>query len=331
MTFRAGKPLRCAAVSAPLVFRPRLHERPWGGRRLAAYGKELPEDRPIGESGELVDRDDEQSVVRDGPHAGRTLRELWTGPDRRSVFGARAAAAGDRFPLLIKLLDCTATLSVQVHPPAEVADDLGGEPKTEMWYLLDADPGAHLFAGLRAGVTREAFERGLRDGDDVSGLLHRVDVAAGAVMLVPSGRVHALGAGCLVVEVQQNSDTTYRVFDFNRPGLDGELRELHVPESLACIHWDDVEPELLPPADHVEVATDHFRVVRRELARPEPVATDGECAIVCVLGGEVRCGPAAFAPGALFLVPADAAGDLPVAPVGPSAQVLVIELPSAPA
>jgi mannose-6-phosphate isomerase len=316
-------------VSAPLAFRPRLHERPWGGRRLAAYGKDLPAQTAIGESWELVDREGEQSVVLDGALAGRTLHELWTGPERPALFGARAARGGSRFPLLVKLLDCTATLSVQVHPPAEVAPDLGGEPKTEMWYLLDADPGAHLFAGLRAGVTREAFEHRLRDGGDVSGLLHRVPVAPGDVMLVPSGRVHALGAGCLVVEVQQNSDTTYRVFDWSRPGLDGEPRELHVPESLASIDWDDVEPALLPRTDQVQVASDHFHVTRRALERPERVTADGECAFVCVLAGTVRCGTASFGPGRLFLVPAASATELPVAPERERADVLVIELPPA--
>ena len=314
-------------MSAPLAFRPRLHERPWGGRRLADFGKDLPEGSTIGESWEVTDRPGEQSVVLDGPLAGRTLHELWTGPERLALFGGRAAGGGEDFPLLVKLLDCTATLSVQVHPPAEVAPDLGGEPKTEMWYLLDAEPGAHLFAGLRAGVTREAFEAGLRAGEDVSELLHRVEVGPGDVMLVPSGRVHALGAGCLVVEVQQNSDTTYRVFDFNRPGLDGELRELHVPESLACIDWDDVEPALLPRRDELEVAEDHFRVVRHALLEPERVTAPGECAFVCVLAGEAACGGRSFSRGAFFLVPADGERDLPVGPVDGRADVLLVELP----
>jgi mannose-6-phosphate isomerase len=314
-------------VSAPLAFRPRLHERPWGGRRLADYGKDLPEGACVGESWEVTDRPGEQSVVLDGPLAGRTLHELWTGPERAGLFGGRAARGGERFPLLVKLLDCTSTLSVQVHPPADVAPDLGGEPKTEMWYLLDAEPGAHLFAGLRAGVSREAFEDGLRAGEDVSALLHRVEVAPGDVMLVPSGRVHALGAGCLVVEVQQNSDTTYRVFDFNRPGLDGELRELHVPESLASIDWDDAEPGLLPRRDPLEVSSDHFRVVRRALDGPERVTVPGECAFVCVLAGEAVCGGRTFSRGDVFLVPAEGERELPVGPAGGRADVLVIELP----
>jgi len=314
-------------VPGPIAFRPRLHERPWGGRRLADLGKDLPDGRPIGESWEVTDRPGEQSVVLDGPLAGRTLHDLWTGPERTRLFGARASQGGERFPLLVKLLDCTATLSVQVHPPPDVAPDLGGDPKTEMWFLLDAEPGAHLYAGLRAGVTRDAFEDDLRAGRDVSGLLHRLAVAPGDAMFVPSGRVHALGAGCLVVEVQQNSDTTYRVFDWNRPGLDGEPRELHVPESLASIDWDDVEPALEPRREELELAGKHFRVVQRGLEGPETVTAEGECALVCVVSGAVTCGGRTFSRGAFFLVPAEDGPELPVAPADARADVLVIELP----
>jgi mannose-6-phosphate isomerase len=199
-----------------------------------------------------------------GPHAD----ELWTGPERTALFGARAAGAGERFPLLVKLLDCTSTLSVQVHPPAEVAPDLGGEPKTEMWYLLDADPGAHLFAGLRAGVTREAFEAGLRAGGDVSALLHRVDVDAGDVMFVPSGRVHALGAGCLVVEVQQNSDTTYRVFDWTARAWTASRASCTSPSRWPPSTGTTSEPALEPRRDGCEVAGDHFRVSAAPSRRP---------------------------------------------------------------
>jgi mannose-6-phosphate isomerase len=139
--------------------------------------------------------------------------------------------------------------------------------------------------------------------------------------------VHALGAGCLVVEVQQNSDTTYRVFDFNRPGLDGELRELHVPESLACIDWEDVAPALQPRRERLEVAGDHFRVVRRALERPERVTARGECAFVCVLAGEALCGGRSFSRGDVFLVPAEGERELPVGPARGSVDVLAIELP----
>ena len=133
------------------------------------------------------------------------------------------------------------------------------------------------------------------------------------------------GAGCLIVEIQQNSDTTYRVFDFNRPGLDGQPRELHIPQSLASIDFDDVEPSVRPPGDGVVEANAFFAVTRLTLSdEPLDVANPGECALVAVLRGEARCGSESFAPGAFFLVPADAAGALPVS--GPC-EVLVTELP----
>ena len=192
-----------------------------------------------------------------------------------------------------------------------------------MWIVVGADPGAHLFTGLAAGVTREAFEAALGAGEDVSAMLGRHDVGAGDVMYLPSGRVHAIGAGNLILEIQQNSDTTYRVFDFNRPGLDGELRELHVPESLASIDFGDVEPELLPRGEGVLAENPCFVVARRQLAEDAvPLAADGECALIAVLDGEARAGGQAFGPGSFFLLTADAAE-----PVGGPAEVLVCELP----
>lgn len=290
---------------APLRFLPGYHERVWGGRRLeSVYGKPLPQGT-YGESWELVDRPGEESVVAAGPLAGRTLGELWRGPERTRIFGARADGWGDRFPLLVKVLDCVETLSVQVHPPADLAPALGGEPKTEMWVVADATPDAHLFAGLRAGVTREAFDAALRAGEDVSAMLHRIDVAAGDVMFLPSGRVHAIGAGNLIVEIQQNSDTTYRVYDFDRPGLDGRPRELHVEESMRSIDWDDVEPALVQPDGETLVAGELFVVERWALDGARRVTDPGECAIVVPLDGAVELDGEALAAGEFALVPAD--------------------------
>ena len=225
----------------PLTFEPILKERVWGGRNLERlYGKALPPGRPIGESWEITDRPEGVSVIANGPLAGRNLRWLMEqhGPD---LLGASAPGPAGRFPLLIKILDACDKLSLQVHPPASVAARLGGEPKTEMWYVAEAAPGAELYAGLKPGVTRAEFERRVGDGS-VEGCFHRVAVRAGDVMFLPSGRVHALGAGLVIFEVQENSDTTYRVFDWNRPGLDGKPRELHLEPSLASIDFNDFEP-----------------------------------------------------------------------------------------
>lgn len=313
-----------APAPAPLAFLPIFKERVWGGRALRdRFGKALPPGAPIGEAWELVDRPEAQSVVATGPRAGIELRQLWR-EERERIFGARARGAGDRFPILVKLLDARETLSVQVHPPERLAGDLGGEPKNELWYVAAATPGAHLFAGLRAGVTQERFSAALAAGEDVSALLHRLDVAVGDSLFVPAGRVHAIGAGCLIVEIQQNSDTTFRVYDFDRPGLDGRPRELHVPQSLASIDFSDVEPAPRPPGDGVVVANGYFTVTRRTVGGPERVTTPGDCAVVAVLSGEARCGENRFGPGSVFLVPADAGDALPV--TGP-AELLVTELP----
>ena len=229
----------------PFTFKPIFKTRLWGARNLERlYGKPLdaPPAEPVGESWEISDRPGDASVIATGPLAGRDLRWLMQ-EHRRDVLGADAAPDGP-FPLLVKILDAQETLSVQVHPPAYLAPKLGGEPKTEMWYIADARPDAVLYAGLKAGVTREEFERRIRDGS-VADALHRVPVKAGDVMFLPSGRLHAIGGGNVIFEIQQNSDTTYRVFDWNRVERDGKPRKLHIEESLASIDFNDFEPRLI--------------------------------------------------------------------------------------
>jgi mannose-6-phosphate isomerase len=229
----------------PLVFKPILKERLWGGRRLEElYHKPLPPGVPIGESWEISDRPGDVSVVANGPLAGKDLHWL-VHNFTRALLGSAAPYQG-RFPLLIKILDAREKLSLQVHPPAEKAAALGGEPKTELWYLAEAAPGAELFVGLRRDCTREEFAAKIRAGT-VADCFHRVPVRAGDAMFLPSGRVHAIGSGTVIFEIQQNSDTTYRVFDWNRRGPDGKPRDLHVQASLESINFDDFEPSLVQP------------------------------------------------------------------------------------
>jgi mannose-6-phosphate isomerase len=224
------------------------------------YGKPLPPGVPIGESWEISDRPGDQSVIANGALAGRDLHWLVTNHSAE-LFGPNAKRF-ERFPLLVKILDATETLSVQVHPPAMEAKKLGGEPKTELWYIAAAEPGAELFAGLKRGTTRNDFEKRIRDGT-VAECIHRVKAYAGDAMFLPSGRVHALGAGLVIFEVQQNSDTTYRVFDWNRAGLDGKPRALHVAQSLASIDFEDFEPGLAP-AEPSEVEPGKPRILVRD-------------------------------------------------------------------
>ena len=218
-------------------------ERVWGGRNLERlYQKPLPAGKVIGESWEISDRPEAVSVIANGPLAGKTLRWLME-EHRRDLLGSSADAAG-RFPLLVKILDAQETLSVQVHPPAGIAAELGGEPKTEMWFITDATPEATLYVGLKQGVSRAQFQQKVADGT-VAECLPRLPVKTGDAMFLPSGRLHAIGAGNVLFEIQQNSDTTYRVFDWNRTGLDGQPRPLHVAPSLASIDFEDIEPRLI--------------------------------------------------------------------------------------
>jgi mannose-6-phosphate isomerase len=231
-------------VLYPLTFLPIFKERVWGGREIARlYGKNLPTGAPIGESWEISDRPGDAGIIANGPLAGKTLRWLMEN-HARELLGDAKPAGKNHFPLLCKILDAREKLSLQVHPPATKAAELKGEPKTEMWFIADAMPDASLYVGLKRGVTRAEFEKKISDGS-VAGCFHRIPVRAGDAMFLPSGRVHAIGEGLVIFEIQQNSDTTYRVFDWNRVGLDGKPRELHVAQSLASIDFNDFEPKLV--------------------------------------------------------------------------------------
>lgn len=264
-------------------FQPLYKARPWGGPAIARLGprRRLPAGEKIGEAWEITDRPGDESVIADGEFRGKTIRWLLD-EHGRAVMG-RDWPKGKRFPLLVKILDAAERLSLQVHPPASVAHALGGEPKTEMWYLLEAAPDAALLAGLRRDVTREEFERRLAAVaasptgpavQELAVLVPRIPVRKGDAMFIPSGRLHAVDAGCLILEIQQNSDTTYRVFDWGRTGLDGRPREVHVKESLRSIDFSDFEPPVtaarsapdgrgrpLATCDHFQV--EHWRVSRK--------------------------------------------------------------------
>ena len=229
----------------PIVFQPIFKDRIWGGRELERlYAKKIPAGQPIGESWEISDRPGDASVIANGPLAGKDLCWLMQNHAVEILGGAKPAAEG-RFPLLCKILDAREKLSLQVHPPESKAAELKGEPKTEMWFIASAAPDASLYVGLKCAVTRAEFEKKIADGS-VEDCFHRIPVKAGDTMFLPSGRVHAIGDGLVIFEIQQNSDTTYRVFDWNRVGLNGKPRELHIPQSLASIDFNDFEPKLVP-------------------------------------------------------------------------------------
>lgn len=303
----------------PFVFVPRLKTRLWGGRSLAKlYGKSLPPGEPVGESWEISDRPGDESLIANGPLAGRSLR--WLIAEHGPALLGAATAPNGRFPLLVKILDAREILSVQVHPPARLAAQLGGEPKSELWYVTQAAPGATLCAGLKEGVSRAEFEQRLRQGT-VAECIHPVPVRAGDALFLPSGRIHALGTDLVVFEIQQNSDTTYRVFDWNRVGPDGRPRELHLEQALACIDFDDFAPRPIQAAWQAEGPVEQRSLLAHPLfsvTEHRATAADGRLgsgdrvAVVGIVSGAVQLDhPASgeslmLRPGQFALVPASA-------------------------
>ncbi|MCK9314920.1 MAG: class I mannose-6-phosphate isomerase [Verrucomicrobia bacterium] len=227
----------------PLTFEPILLERIWGGRRIeSVYNKKLPLHVPIGESWEVSDRPGAESIIANGPLQGLTLR--WLMEHHRQAIMGKAKDTNGRFPLLVKILDAQEDLSVQVHPPGNLAASLGGESKTEMWRVTHADTNAHIFTGFKKGITRETFLKAIEE-KQVPPLLHCHFVKEGDSILIPSGGMHSLGAGTMVFEFQENSDTTYRAYDWDRVDSQGNPRKLHLEEALKSIDFNYVEPPLI--------------------------------------------------------------------------------------
>lgn len=324
-------------LTEPLAFAPILRRLVWGGRRLGTLlGKPIGEGDDYAESWELADYHDEVSVVSDGFYAGVTLRELVH--DRPAALFGKARADQEQFPLLVKLLDARENLSVQVHPDdalgRELANDRG---KTEAWVVLAADPGAVIYAGLKSGVDREALARGIAAGE-VEPLLHRIDPKPGDCLLIEAGTVHALGGGVLVAEIQQMSDATFRVFDWNRVGADGRPRELHVEKAMRCIDFDRgpvdpvvPSPRVLENGDVREplARCDYFELERWTISAATEIGRDDRFTILMALDGEASVrGPRGDRPirrGETVLLPASI-GPTIIIPVG-RAVVLACQQP----
>lgn len=302
----------------PLLFRPILKDKVWGGRALEQFGKALPTGQNIGESWELADLDATSasgggggsalSVVDNGPLSGKTLREaihLWGS----SLMGAARLTASGAFPLLVKFLDARENLSVQVHPsPAYAATHKDAHLKTESWYILAAEPNAVIYKGIKPGVTKDAFAAHITDNTVADDMI-AIPAVAGEIHNLPSGTCHALGAGVLVAEIQTPSDTTFRVFDWGRVG-----RELHVQQALACIDFGPAPSgAALPPGStRARLVTTEFYTI--EEARPRAgesttlKVTGGPTVIMMLRGsGEIRTGsnpPVVIRTGHTALVPA---------------------------
>lgn len=258
----------------------------WGGRKLQTlFGREIP-DGPVGEAWELVELPEWENVVAAGPHRGKKLGEMWRA-------GALGGSGKGKFPFLLKWIDAADTLSVQVHPDEAACARMGkGQPKTEAWYVADKEPGATLLMGHHAGLD-SATLRTASLGNTLKKWLYETEPAVGEMFLIKAGTVHAIGAGMLLLEVQQPSDTTYRINDWGRVGKDGKPRQLHLEEAQSCIHYDRVGPavaerrqvngpcfRLQPLAEGASVTAKGLRVF---------VADRGE-ATLRTLNGEVKLG-----------------------------------------
>lgn len=302
------------AAAYPLLFEPVYKDYLWGGQELARrYGRTGTGDI-CAESWEISDRTDGMSVISNGPLRGTSLADLGTKLGER-LLGSESADGP--FPLLIKLIDAKQDLSVQVHPNNASAPITNGQPKTEMWYVLAAQENARIFAGLRPGVTEDRFLDALDRHVLSSEALADVAAVPGQALFIPGGRVHAIGAGCLLLEVQQNSNTTYRVYDWDRRDQEGNSRPLHLDQALAVIDWDDAEPTLIdaPPHETSDAQTDilscpYFSIRHWRAREAVGVENDGRSfhAWFCADGTctiRTAGGEATLLPGTSCLMPAE--------------------------
>ena len=289
----------------PLRFQPAFRRYIWGGRRLADVLSKSIGDQKAAESWEIVDHGNDQSIVQFGSLSGRSLHELVIahGADlvgekvwQRINDEKLPAALRQRFPLLLKFLDANRDLSVQVHPDDKMGatlspPDLG---KTEAWYVLHADPGAKVYAGLKEGVTKEQFATAIQAGNTES-LLHAFEAKAGDCIFVEAGTMHAIGAGLLVAEIQQASNTTFRVFDWNRVDDEGNSRELHIDQALAATNFRPrtSQPAVTPQSSvpisawNTVVSCDQFTMRHGKPTENWTTCGDGKFRIFAVIGGSM--------------------------------------------
>lgn len=269
----------------PLRLQPLYRERIWGGTRLRRELHRVDAPEHTAESWELADLPDASSVTVTEPWRGKTLSEL-VALDRGAMLGK---TEGTTIPLLVKLIDAGQDLSVQLHPSDETArKELGERGKTEMWYVLDAAPGASLFCGLTRPVTREEFRRRAEDGS-ITEILRRVEVKKGDVFFIAPGTVHALGAGLFVAEVQQSSDSTFRLYDYGRLGADGKPRELHIDRAVDCAVLTASDPDVPTEngnASFLRVADSPYFTVDRLTVRGKEILPRAETFrhLLCVEG-----------------------------------------------
>ena len=301
----------------PLSFQPFLKSAIWGGRNLEKLGRTVPEEGTA-ESWEISAHKNGSSIVTNGIHAGKTLTAL-TEELGDALVGTNGTWALERgkFPLLVKLLDANRSLSVQVHPKDPYALEHEGNElgKTEMWVILDTRSDSKLIYGVKKGTTPEKFRKGIEDGN-LEPYLHEVPATIGAHLCVPAGSLHAIMDGIVIAEIQQNSDTTYRVYDWNRLGTDGKPRELHIDKALDVINFEQVEPTMPEPvilSDEKGIKTtllcDNEYFITERIFMEEGAVFTGNCdgssmEIWGILKGKAQIGEMKLSPIQFILLPA---------------------------
>jgi len=325
-----------SASHYPLLFAPLYKDYVWGGQRIAERYGRSGTPAVCAESWEISAHADGMSHVSNGPLAGQPLAAL-AGLYGSALTGTHAPHP-NRFPLLLKLIDARENLSVQVHPGDDNAGLAGGEPKTEAWYVLDRNPGSLLYAGLKPGTTSALFRKAMSRGA-VSQQLFTLAVEPGDTLFIPGGLVHAIGAGCLIFEVQQTSNTTYRLFDWGRFDAAGQPRPLHIQQAFQVIDPALQEPRMLHPPAPVSDNRNHwstllecsyFNLRRLDLRCTEQILLDGTSfhALFTLTGEAVATAGNVAVPlpaGTSCLIPA-AAKAFTLRPTGAFASILVTTL-----
>ncbi len=291
-------------------FEPIYQERVWGGQMIRKeFNREISSNSMVGESWEIVDREDNQSVVKSGKFKGKTIRFLIQ-RHTNEIMGPNWKPE-NQFPILVKWLDCKERLSLQVHPPESIAKKLGGEPKTENWFVVKADDNAGLFLGLKKEITEKQFRKAILSGN-VESLCQRIKSKNRDSVLVESGTLHAIDAGNLILEIQQNSDTTYRAYDWNRVGIDGKKRLLHLEESIKCIDFGSTIPRKVDGkydyGANILADCDKFRITQFISKKDNVIRIKNknqECIIIHLIDGSVKVGDQILKSGDQALSPYD--------------------------
>lgn len=311
----------------PLRFHPVYKEYIWGGGRIPEL---FHRNKPAGiyaESWEISTHPDGVTAIANGPLAGKTLRDLL--PEHKTALLGKNVK-GDDFPLLIKLIDARDTLSVQVHPNDANAPAVHGEPKTEMWYFLEGDGSSRVYCGLKPGTGESGFLKAL-ENKTFSDILQSVPARKGEAVFVPGGCVHAIGAGCLILEIQQNSNTTYRIYDWDRVDAGGRGRELHLDKAMQVIDWENSADPRCKVSGTVIQSCGYFRLDRFAFKEKREFILSGDSfnalfvadgsGAVLWEGGEEK-----LSPGQSWLIPA-ALGNCTVVPEHTSMTLLSVTVP----